>query len=706
MEQKTIDLKEVEIVGKENPANRIILQVIANRNTNNPEKVSSFRYKSYNKQAYRILLADSISTESGDTIERKSKLPTDQLMVMESTTERKFIAPDISEEVILGTKISGFSKAEFGPIATAFQPFAFYDNLIPLLGKNYLNPISKGSLSKYWFQIEDTILNASDTTFLISFHKRNGKNFDALSGVLYINTNNFAIQNVLAEPADVGLMHIRIQQQYEFIDNKQWFPVQLNFELDIPDYMSGGVGVYIESRCYIHEIDLFPELRKSNFGIDAMFVDADAPKRNSDYWTQHRIEPLNEVDSITYCLMDSIGEVHDLDRMMDYYKIALNLKIPVSVFNIDLKESLVNNGYEGMRLGLALETNDKLIQNVSLGGFAGYGLKDQAWKYGMKLDFELNKRNEVEASVFYRNTVAEPGRTGIYQFNTGYYDIRDYFISQMNQQIQQGLSLGFRAMKYGQFRISFNNSVNTPSSLTTTEGFVRSFGERYTSSDISIQMRYAYGEKLSRLFDERIITETPYPVVSFCYSKGLKGLLGSEYDYNRFAIRLEDSFVTRRMGTTRLRIDAGLVDRPVPYQLLFTGEGTFTKNNFFIIKNSFQTMGMYEFLSDRYVSLFFSQDFGPLLFRTEKFRPHVVYHQNVGYGSLSKPENYSYVDFKTKEKGFFESGLQLDNIIRINYFKTFYLGLGVGVYYRYGAYSFANEFDNFAFKISLDASIN
>ncbi|MBC8643379.1 hypothetical protein H9W95_02595 [Flavobacterium lindanitolerans] len=77
--------------------------------------------------------------------------------MMESVTNRKFIKPDISEEVVIGTKVSGFENPTFASLATDFQPFSFYKDNIRLFNINYLNPISKGSLKKYKFRIEDTI---------------------------------------------------------------------------------------------------------------------------------------------------------------------------------------------------------------------------------------------------------------------------------------------------------------------------------------------------------------------------------------------------------------------------------------------------------------------------------------------------------------------------------------------------------------------
>ena len=69
---------------------------------------------------------------------------------------------------------------------------------------------------------------------------------------------------------------------------------------------------------------------------------------------------------------------------------------------------------------------------------------------------------------------------------------------------------------------------------------------------------------------------------------------------------------------------------------------------------------------------------------------------NIGIGTLDKPEKHLNIDFNTMEKGYFESGLLINNIIDLKVYN-----LGLGVFYRYGPYSLEKTFDNFAFKFTM-----
>ena len=105
-------------------------------------------------------------------------------------------------------------------------------------------------------------------------------------------------------------------------------------------------------------------------------------------------------------------------------------------------------------------------------------------------------------------------------------------------------------------------------------------------------------------------------------------------------------------------------------------------------------MRMNEFISDKFVSFYFTQNFGTLLFKTEKFHPEIAIVNNIAWGDCSL-ENV-----KTMNKGYFETGLMLNGLMHASI-----IGYGLGFYYRYGPYAFKNEIDNFAAKLTLTISL-
>ncbi|MCX6248158.1 MAG: DUF5686 family protein, partial [Bacteroidetes bacterium] len=209
-----IELTEVDILPGINPAHRIIRNAIENRDQNDPEKLSSFSYTSYDKTIFTAEADTSVNKEFKDTIsldEDQKKMVSDllppdtlkkdsvrvdsmdarvkkflnrqYLFLMENVTKRKFLAPDKNYNQVIATRMSGFKDPIFVFLTTQIQSFSFYKPFITIIQSNYVNPISNGSLSKYFFKIEDTIYSSKDTVFVISFRPRKGTNFDGMKGV-------------------------------------------------------------------------------------------------------------------------------------------------------------------------------------------------------------------------------------------------------------------------------------------------------------------------------------------------------------------------------------------------------------------------------------------------------------------------------------------------------------------------------------------
>ncbi len=700
--------EEVVVQAGENPANRIIRNVIRNKKINNPEEVASFSYRTYNKVIYDFIhpnqSEDHLIEDPFDNLFQGG-----HVLMMESVTQRKFIHPDRSEEVILGVKVSGFQEATFAPLATDMQPFSFYKEVIPIFDVNYINPISDGSLSRYYFTLEDTVFQHQDTTFILSYKPLPNKNFEGLKGLLYINTSTYAIQYVIASPAEKGLIDIRIRQQYEFVDGQQWFPGELSFEFIM--YPSGmeDLGLSANGVSFIDSVTLLPDLQRKDFGYDAVWMAEQANQRDSVFWKNHRRAPLGESELTTYRVLDSLGQKYKFDALLSTIEKLARDRIGISIFDIDVSRTLLLNKFEGFRLGLGVYTNEKLFKHVSLGGFFGYGLKDHQWKYGGEVIWTIHEYNELTLKGGYQNTLFETGSHQLRLFDQRKYDFRSWLAYRMDRVEQYTLDLGCRAFRYANLNISLRQNAIAPQygyqfKVPGQEGFTT-----YQTTEVAVGIRYAFREKLVRAMGNpirRMRMGSDFPVATFVYTRGLKDVLNGQLDYHKYEARIEQSFYHKALGKTKIRIDAGWADGTLPYGLLFTGEGSYTQPFSIEIKNYFQTADLYEFLSDQYVNLFFSHNFESLLFHAGKFKPHITISQNMGWGRLAHPEYHRFVTFKTKEMGLYETGIQVDNLLKINYLNVAYLGFGLGAYYRYGPYATDSFNRNMAYKFSVTFTTN
>lgn len=771
MKKTAYEFEELKVVPGFNPAHRIIELAFRNRRQNNPEMLPSFSYTSYNKLFFTLVpdtlitdvntpdspeisirfsfsgegeetdtttykisdktspdtvnTTDSLSvdtmlisehervypaeTENEDSggMEMREFLEKQHLFLMESVSQRAYMGPGRNNERVIASRVSGFSDPSFTLLATQIQSFSFYGDFISIFDKKYLNPISRGSTSRYSFILEDSIFTErDDTLFIISFRPYKDRNFEGLQGILYINSNGYAVQNVIAEPyKPAGIFTIRIHQNYRFVDNRQWFPYQLNTDIILGQdnvstdgsdrYTLIGLG-----KSYLSDVEIEPELRRRDFNHVDLSISIDAHMQSDEIWDKYRYQPLSERDRETYHFMDSIGEEASFDRTLRIFETLVSGYIPWGVVNIDYRGLLDFNHYEGLRPGFRFFTNEPLSESFAAGGYAAWGTKDKRFKYGGEADFVIYRPADLKIGFSWSKDLEERGgydflRSGSVFSSENY---RRFMIGRMDRVEKYQSFIDFRMMKHFMNRIYLSSSdvVSTGSYIYSADGTETN---SFHFTETGVRIRFAWREGFMQTPRGTLISlGTDYPVLWFNYGRGID-LLSGEFRYSRVEARLEHTFLTKSLGKTSIVAEVGVVDGDLPLQKLYSGKSSF-RNFSLEAANSFATMRMGEFVSNEFLSLFFRQDFESLLFRKGNFRPEIVFVTNIGYGRMSDNSLHLNVNTAAPEKGFFESGILFNNLYR-----QLFIGYGFGVYYRYGNYSFPEVFDNFAFKLTFSVNL-
>ena len=708
---KVFDLEEVMIFPGENPAHRIINNVISNRDINDPEKLKAFTYTSYDKMVFTVD-ADSVmkmDTALLDTNELKVRklLEKQDLFLMETVTERKFMSPGLKQENVIATRVSGFNDPIMAFMLSQIQSTSFYDELIQIAGNDYINPISKGSTNKYFFLIEDTTYSeTNDTVFIISFRPMKNTRFVGMKGFLHINSNRWAIQNVKAEPLnDTTGITIRIQQGYEFIQD-HWFPVQLNtdiiFRMASASDGQNNYPLIGRGRSYIRDIDLSPELQKKDFSYHEVEIEEGATKRKGEYWQAYRIDSLTQRELETYRVIDSLGKAKNFDKMASTFQTLLTGQIPFGFVNIDIDKFIHYNDYEGFYLGLGLHTNQKLSKKFTAGGFWGYGFRDESAKYGVDVTVNIHKRSESSIRLDAYNKVTASGNVEFFDdkfqvWRPEYF--YEFFYKQMNTTIGGELSYTFRIRPLRDFKWNIGGQVQKKhpynSYYFTSSSSPWNIVTTFHTTSFSLGFRFAFREKILQTTKGQISLGSKYPIVWFNYSQGINGILNGEFAYNRFDLKIDYSHYFKYLGESSILVKAGLILGELPISNLYSGVGTYSTFTIYA-PGSFGTMRANEFYSDKYISLFLTHNFKNLLTSFGNYKPELMLVTNIAFGSMSNPGDHHQIDFNTLEKGYYESGIVIRKLLNLQLYD-----LGLGVLYRYGPYGYNTPSQNFAYKISL-----
>ena len=704
----TFELQEIVIDAGENPAHRIIDSLMAHRKANNPNSLESYQYHIYDQMVITIDSSDfgkamSQTPATGESAMQMfdSILKESDLMVMETASEVFFHAPDRKLQNVLGTKIAGMKEPTFIYLVNSMQSISFYDEIINVAGTEYVNPISRGSKSRYFFTLEDTqTIGQGDSLYVISFHPYKGSTFNGLRGTMTVNSDGWALQSVKTEPNEqTGIYTASIQQLYQKIEG-QWFPKQLNTNLRFPSMAVNVDGnsfpMVAIGKSYLTDIEINPDLSKQRFSDLEIVVDPNAAYRDDSFWNDHRIDSLTQRIRATYILVDSLTGGSDIfDRVLGITdKLMDQSVLPIGFLDLDLGKILKLSARRGWYLGLGLSTNDRLSRHIRLHGFTGYWTRMKGFDYGGGVKWLINRQKQMELGVQYTHKSEALG-----EFN--------------------GLSEGASLLSENEYKYTFYENINVRRNTTELnfstrfarhfKGFVNlgltdknyllfPFDTLQTTrfATAEVKLRFAYKEKFISKPTGIQSLGTTYPIVWLSYLHAFPNILGSQYEYDRFKLEATKNIYTRYMGVSKIVLQAGFASASCPVMETFDLLGSYEPFGLYS-PGSFSTMREDEFFCDRFVALYLSHNFSGMLWKTNSqwFQPQLCLVTNLAWGDMRADAQLNELGFNTIDKGYFESGIVVKGLLNALWVKV-----GAGVFYRYGPYAFDNVWDNFAWKWS------
>ncbi len=713
MVESTTELGEVVVRAGENPALKIIRRAIANREKHHPGNLPSYSYNSYNKLSCAIQAVGSYSKVGKDSLRLKDFVENKLAFVSESYTKKSYVKPDFHKEVVLGNRFSGIKDPFFAFLATDFQPFGFYDEQIILLGVRYVSPLQDSAPSRYDYTLMDTIYQGVDSIYVVSFEPLSGKAFEGLQGQLYITSDGYALTHVLVSPADKHqLMEARVQQYYEKRQG-YWFPSMLNSELVFNAYNIRNLRPYYYTRSYLTNVHIGDTSSRKTFELLNVEFEANANHKTEGFWKESRLDSLSRKEVNTYKMYDSLsGKLNALNSIMKFAEGMLVGKFRVGSFYLPIEHLFRFNQYESVRMGLGLQTGESISKVVSLEGYAGYGFKDKALKYGGGLRINLAARREGYLKASWQQDVSEPGNPSFIRSPaiSGSETFRRWLTARMDSVQISRVEFAIRPLPHTQLQLFVDEQRRNPAysyvfQPTTDTALLR---HQFTAASVGFQWRYAPHEGYTQIGNSKIVTTPANPQIQIAASKSIAGMFAGQYDFYKIQARLDHRVEWVRGGKTTYQIDGGYAWGTIPYPFLFNAKATLypgTVSQGIYIQNYFQTMGLYEFVSDQYAYLFLQHNFGRLTgTRSKYFRPELSLVQNMGWGSLRSPSAHQQIAFKTLERGYVESGLMLTNIVRFEYVKLLYMGLGGGAFYRYGPLALPTTGENLTWKVFVSVT--
>jgi hypothetical protein len=404
----------------------------------------------------------------------------------------------------------------------------------------------------------------------------------------------------------------------------------------------------------------------------------------------------------TDCLLGSSFDTSHADSHLKKIKTISRGYYPYKFINIDLKKILGYNQYEGLRLGIGLLTNEGFSKQYAFGGYIGYGLHDKHLKYGGRAIFDLQKGSAGRLELSYMHDVSAMGGYQLLEKESILSPkmLRLFLIDKMDREIKKQITYSFRPTRY--VKLSFfmqQSDIDPYADYRFSKG-----GETYKGTfhlaEIGLRSRLSLIEHAVSTPRGKIRQDSHIPVLYGNVFRGINRLNGN-FEYIKLTASLVDHFQIKWLGKFRYKLIGGMTGGQPPAFKLYNGHGSFGSRFNIYAPNSFATMRFSEFIADRFISFFLRQDLTAMLFQRDRFFPRIAWINNMGWGWLNDQDNHQGISLQTFDKGYFETGLVLDDLLR-----TLLFNYGFGVFYRYGPYGFQKFSNNLVYKLKISVNFN
>jgi hypothetical protein len=698
LNQKANDLAEVRIRPGENPAWAIIRKVLANRPQNDPNQLDAYKARAYTKI---LLVVDSVNRVLKDSTKKVigSKKVMAPIYIVENISELLHKKPNKNKETVLASvnNLAQVYSQMLNYLPLDLHKLDFYSELynFTLLKRFYVNPINSKAFSQYDFTLEDTLFHQRDTTFVISFRPYPKTNFDALKGVIHINTDGYALEYIQAAPVDtLQNFGFRIQQQYQRVAGK-WFPRTATTRLLAGYSTKGYTGAFqVRFITQLHDVEINPLLQDKLFDEVQRAMRPSATRHTYETFKALRPDTLAEWERKMYFSFKKPNSlVSRLDSTYGHILGSLLSNVfEIGPIEIQPSDFLMLNSAEGIRLGLGIQNNQGIHPRFRLYGYAGYGIRDQRWKYKVLASWHITRDRYNRLSIYHQRDLSQPGTTEFLGSNylidpkpsLPFFSQKDSIPFQADYYQRYGVSVHFKPFPWTWFRLALNHEQRTPS-------YRYSFQDQNTfeTTDLTLDWRFAFREAIYRTGRMESVVNRYFPIINVQVTKGLPSL-GSQFDYWRVAMQLYFQFRTKRLGFSNVKLAGGFTSGDIPYPYLFGSLGSSGLINITGLNSSsfplanFRTLPTYAFIADRYAALYYSHDFSRTLLRLKSkySQPRLLVYNNVIVGSFHHPEKHSF-SWKYQSAPFHaETGLEVGDLVRIP-IRGVFLGTGIGVAYQY-----------------------
>jgi hypothetical protein len=687
---------------KGNPAIAILEKIWAKKRENGIYLFDQYQYEKYEKLEFDMNNIDSVLMKQKlfkgmefifnqiDTshITGKAFLP---IFINESVYDAygKNKGGKKLREDLVGNKNSGFNSNQnvIAFIKDLYVDYNIYDSYIKIFDKSFVSPISKASgISTYNYILTDSAFIDNKWCYNIIYYPRR-KSELTFKGDFWVNDSTFAIKEInmkASRSANINwVKDIYIEQEFNVL-NDSVFLLQRDymlsdFSLNKSEKSKGLYG----KRTTMYKNYKFNEKKDDNFYVkESNVFDKSIYGKDENYWSENRQEKLNENEQGIYKMLDSLSTVPKFKQIYNLVSILGSGYIEYNNFDYGpIFSTFGKNDIEGWRLRVGGRTFFGSNDLWRLQGYTAYGIKDNQFKYGVSGKWMLNpksrftigagnRRDIEQIGVSLTNTNDVLGRSFASStlFSSGDNSkLTSINLSSFFMSIEPINNLKFRVgASYRTLKSASPKTFNLDYWIDETNNVKKS---NVVQSELDFSVKYSPRRKTIGYGVERNEVTDNYSTLFLNYSKGIKGVLNSDFDYQKIQFYYRQPILIGGFGRMFTTFEVGKTFGEAPLGLLNVVPGN---QSYFTIENTYSLLNYYEFVTDTYASLHVEHNFnGRFLSRIPMLRKlnlrEIVGVKGV-WGEISDKNlalNASNINYVAPTKGYYEYSVGIGNIFKV-----------------------------------------
>jgi hypothetical protein len=150
-----------------------------------------------------------------------------------------------------------------------------------------------------------------------------------------------------------------------------------------------------------------------------------------------------------------------------------------------------------------------------------------------------------------------------------------------------------------------------PFPTVDANGAITGYLPSFTRFEIRLETTLAFGQRQITGRTKRRQIRGKWPEIKIIYAAGIKGILGSDYNYHLLRLNIKDIIRLKPLGYGEYTVQMGKIFGQVPYPLLeiHPGNDTYSYD-----KYAFNCMNYFEFVSDQFISFSYEHHFEGFFF--------------------------------------------------------------------------------------------